>query len=311
MYIKKQQGIPAIPAELKQTFANKFTLNIGKTEIIKRKNNNNLTERDVKIAKFLFQFRFATAEQIHSFLNEQSSIENLRGRLEKLTHSRILNKFMLGDYEQDEIPTDAFEVYCLDLGGRYLLTNFSNEDTTDWYSAINMVSSEIVNKTLFTVDFYLRLRETMGNRLIYFKAEPIYRCGKKTIIPSFNFCIKDGSINRNYIGEIVRDFDFPLYAREKAEKLEQLLMTNAWKKYFYEDLEPPVLFVFTENDHNALEVGKLYACTTEIERFRISTNERIQIPLHEGGAFLKYVVESNMLKKVKSSTFAPITNTEQ
>lgn len=305
MYIQKQEGIVKIGADLKQTFANKFTLNIGKTEIIKMKNNNVLTERDVKIAKFLFQFRFATVEQIHAFLGEKSTIENLRGRLEKLTHYRILNKFMLSDYEYDAIENDAFEVYCLDLGGRYLLANYTNEDTTDWYSAINMVGSEIVSKSLFITQFYIRLCETLGNRLLHFQAEPSFRCGKKTIIPSFDFSIKDGQLTRNYIGEVVREFDFPIHFREKSAKLEQLLETNAWKKYYYDSDEPPVLFVFGEDDDNALEAAKMIAHTTEISRVRLSTDERIMRGLGEGGAFLKYKMEKDALQETKATIFSP------
>lgn len=303
MYIPKQEGVVKIDADLKQTFANKFTLNIGKTEIIKMKNNNVLTERDVKIAKFLFQFRFATVEQIHSFLGEKSTIENLRGRLEKLTHYRILNKFMLGAYEYDNIQPEAFEIYCLDLGGRYLLANYSNEDTTDWYSAVNMVGSEIVSKRLFITQFYIRLRETLGSRLVHFRAEPEFRSGKKTIIPSFDFSIQEGLLTRNYIGEVVREFDFPVNFREKAAKLEQLLTTNAWKKYYYDLDEVPVLFVFGEDDYNALDAAKMITHTTEIERVRFSTDERILQDLSEAGTFLKFNLENGVLQETKAKIF--------
>lgn len=305
MYIPKQEGLAKIDADLKQTFANQFSLNIGKIEIIKMKQNKIVTERDVKIAKFLFQFRFATAEQIHSFLDEKSTLENLRGRLEKLVHYRILNKFMLGDIEYDGIEPDAHEIYCLDLGGRYLLANFSNEDTTDWYSVVNMVGSEIVSKRLIVTQFYIQLQKTLGNRLVHFKPEPDFRSGKKTIIPSFDFSIRDGVLVRNYVGEVVREFDFPIDFREKSAKLEQLLSTNAWKKYYYDADEPPVLFVFAENDMNALEAAKMISHTTDITRVRLSTDERMMRELSEAGAFLRYNVENDVLQETRATVFKP------
>ena len=70
MYLREQEGYITIPADLKQTFENKFSINVGKNEIIKMKNNNVITDRDVAITKFLFQFRFATVDQIYRFLGE-------------------------------------------------------------------------------------------------------------------------------------------------------------------------------------------------------------------------------------------------
>ena len=109
-----------------------------------------------------------------------------------------------------------------------------------------MVGSEIVSKRLIVTQFYIQLQKTLGNRLVHFKPEPDFRSGKKTIIPSFDFSIRDGVLVRNYVGEVVREFDFPIDFREKSAKLEQLLSTNAWKKYYYDADEPPVLFVFAE-----------------------------------------------------------------
>jgi len=211
MYIQQQEGVVIIPADLKQTFENKFTLNIGKNEIIKMKNNNAITERDLKIAKFLFQFTFATAEQLHTFLEEESTVGNIKGRLDKLVKYRILNKFMLGSYEDDRIHSDAFEVYCMDLGGKYLLSHYSNEDTTDWYSTVNMKTSEIVGKNLIATEFYIRLKQSVGERLVHFKSLPEMRVGKKNVIPSFEFCLKEGIHRRYFVGEVAREFDFPVY----------------------------------------------------------------------------------------------------
>lgn len=305
MYVQEQEGVVIIPADLKQTFENKFTWNIGKHEIIKMKNNNALTDRDVKIAKFLFQFKFATAQQIYKLLGEDSSKINLKNRLDKLVKYRVLNKFMLSDIEEERIISDALEIYCLDLGGRFLLANYSNEDVDDWYTTVNMKTSEIISKNLLVTEFFIRLMQTCPNKIVSFKVEPELRIGKKTLVPSFEFCMKVNGQNKYFIGEAIREFDFPIYFRERVAKLESLLMTNAWKKYYYESEQPPILFGFADSDYTALHAGKMITETSDIRSFRLSTDERIQRELFETGAFLRYVEGQDVLQEIKAVTFRP------
>jgi len=305
MYLKEQEGVVTIPADLKQTFENKFTLNIGKNEIIKMKNNNVITDRDITIAKLLFQFKFATAKQIYKLLGEDYAKVNLKNRLDKLVKYRVLNKFMLSDFEEERIHPDALEIFCLDLGGRYLLSHYSNEDTSDWYSTINMKTSEIISKNLMTTEFFLRIMQTCPNKVSHFKVEPELRVGKKNVVPSFEMCMKINGQTKYFIGEIVREYDFPVYMREKTAKLESLLTTNAWKKYYYDSDTPPILFVFGDSDLTSLEAGKLITETSEIRNFRLSTDERIQRELYEVGAFLRYVEEKDVLQEIRAVTFKP------
>jgi len=305
MYIQQQEGVVIIPADLKQTFENKFTLNIGKNEIIKMKNNNVITDRDIKIAKFLFQFKFATAQQIYKLLGEDSSKINLKNRLEKLVKYRVLNKFMLSGHEEDRIHSDALEIFCLDLGGRYLLAHYSNEDTTDWYSTANMKTSEIISKNLLTTEFFIRVMQTCPEKVAHFKVEPELRVGKKNVVPSFEMCMKINGQMKYFIGEAIREYDFPVYLRERVGKLESLLTTNAWKKYYYDSDTPPILFGFADSDLTALEAGKLIFETSEIRNFRLSTDERIQRELFDTGAFLRYLDEQDVLKEIKAVTFKP------
>lgn len=305
MYLQNKDGYIIIPADLKQTFENKFNLNIGKNEIIKMKNNNVITDRDVTIATFLFQFKFATAEQIYKLLGEDKTKVNLKNRLDKLVKYRVLNKFMLSEFEEEKVASDAYEIYCLDLGGRYLLSHYSNEDTTDWYSTINMRTSEIISRNILTTEIYLRIMQTCPNKLVHFKLEPEIRVGKKNVIPAFEMAMKINGQIKYFVGEIVREYDFPSYFREKAFKLESLLTTNAWKKYYYDTDTSPILFVFSDSDLTALESGKLINETTEIKSFRLSTDERIQRELFDTGAFLRYLPEEEVLQEIKAVTFKP------
>lgn len=306
-----------VPAGYKQTFQNKFTSSISKNEVIKMKIEGKLTDRDLEITKFLFKFTFATVEQIYTYLKSinyltqkkvidgeevtETSINSIKSRLDKLVQNRILNKFMLSVVEEDRINQDALCIYCLDLGGKFLLTNYTNEDTTDWYVTKNLKASELISKELFTTQFYLRLLETCGDKVVYFETKPIRKCDKINMELTFEFGIKSNGEVKYFIGEVARDFDIPIHFRKKVEKLERLMETNAWRKYYFDTDTPPVLLLFGEDDLMANDLGRLTSSTT-IERFRLSTDERILGDL--SGAFMAYSPEVNKLRLVKSKIFS-------
>lgn len=306
MYLKKESDYIIIPDGLKQTFENKFSLNIGKNELIKMKANGTITDRDINILKILFEFKFATAEQIGNLVMEEGKPVNIKYRLDKLVRYRVLNKFMLGAFEIDKIGDDAFQIYCLDLGGRYLLSHYSGSDASDWYSIVNMKSSAIISKNILSTEFYSKLMATCPGKVDYFKVDPEYRIGKKNLFPSFELCMKVGASKKYFVGEIFRSFDSSIEIRERISKLESFFLTNTWKKYFYDAAGGPVLFVFVDDDVMALEVSKMIMETSEIRNFRVSTDVRIvQKELNEKGAFLKYLPEEQLLAEVIATTFSP------
>lgn len=316
MYITNTTNLKPIPNNYKQTFQNRFTSSVSKNEVIKMKNDGVLTDRDLEISKFLFKFKFATLEQIYEHLRNinmltqkpasdeepvETAITSIKSRLDKLVKNRILNKFMLGRVEETNILPDALVIYCLDLGGKYLLTNYSNEDTSDWFVTINYKASNLISKDIFTTQFYLRLVATCGERLKYFEVNPLRKCDKSNIIPSFEFCIEYLDKPRYFICEVIREFDIPMYFSKKIEKLERLVETNAWKKYCHDSDAPPVIFLFTENDMSANDVARIVSNSTAIGRYRLSTDERINGDLKT--AFMQYVEETGKLKISKANMF--------
>lgn len=317
MYITNTPDLRPIPNGYKQTFQNRFTSSVAKNEVIKMKNDGVLTDRDLEITKFLFKFRFATLEQIYAYLKNismltqkpvsddeepvETAITSIKSRLDKLVKNRILNKFMLGRVEETNILPDALVIYCLDLGGKYLLTNYSNEDTSDWFVTANYKASNLISKDVFTTQFYLRLMATCGDRIKYFEPNPLRKCDKSNIIPSFEFCIEYTGKPRYFICEVVREFDIPMYFTKKIEKLERLVETNAWKKYCYDSDTPPVIFLFAENDLSANDIGRMVANSTVIDRYRLSTDERINGELST--AFMQYIKETGKLKISKANMF--------
>jgi len=317
VYIDNSYGLKAIPDGYKQIFQNKFTSNISKNQILKMKEENVLTDRDLEIAIFLFEFRFATLEQIYQYLklkgiltqkkvveNEEvreTSINSIKGRLDKLVINRVLNKFSLSLYNTDKIQSDSLIFYCLDLGGKFLLSHYSNKDVYDWYTSVNLKTSSLISKDIAATQFYLKLLEQSNDKLKYFITYPLRKFNKTSIVPTFEFCLMNNGMPNYFLVEVVRDCDVILEFPQKVEKLEMLLNTNSWKKYYYGNNNPPILFILAENDLVALDVGRVIANTTSIDRFRITTDEKINGNLTT--AFMKYLKEEDMLKLMKLNIF--------
>lgn len=310
----KTDGVKGIKADCKQLFYNQHTLQIGSKEIIKMKKDGIITYRDLIITRFLFKFNFATPEQIYKFLSNEhpdmsSSVEAITIRLDKLVQYRVLNKFiMVKDHDipakdYDEHVNDALVVYCMDLGGRYLLANHSNEDTSNWYTVETMKSSELVKKELMITEFYNNLISTCGPKVVMFNVSPQMRLGRTQIIPSFDFVLNHNGENVPYVGEIVLEIDIPVEFRNKSFLLESLMTTRCWETYYFDSKRPPAALFIAETDIVALQASKLFLGTTEIEQFRVSTIDRIKKPFYEAGVFMKYVERIDELEEVISNVF--------
>lgn len=306
MYLKKGTLINEIEADLKQTFHHDFTMNISRDVILKMKHEDKLSDRDLKIAELIYRFHFATAEQVTDYLNDpEYTVGAIQARLDKLVHHRVLNKFLLSKTKEDRVYQDAMIIYCLDLGGKYLLSSFSSHDTSDWFTSNNFRISELIAKDLMTLDFYLKLYRQTEGKIEYFESSSLFQAGGSNIYPSFHFAIKVDGMRRYYIGEVVQEDDLPLLFRKKAEKLSYLLGTNAWKKYFFDIDEYPTLLIVAPNDLCAVEVAKGMKEVAGLDRYRITTPERSSQPLHEAGAFLRYLPDHGMLQPVRFTAFDP------
>lgn len=273
---------------LKQKFVNDFNYKaVNASVLIKMKDKNTISDRDIEIAKFLFRFRFATLNQIHRYLGGSVNKSNLKNRLDKLVQYRVLNKFTLTSL--DGSKEELLGIYVLDIGGRHLLSHYSTEDTNNWNTSVNMKAPELVGENLLATEIYLRILETSGNALVNFELYPSFRCGDKTVVPHLKFSIEREGKRINFIGDVTRDYHFPDAFAKKAEKLESILNTNAWRKYYREE-SAPILLLFANSDRTARESAETIHRFTRLDmkRIRISTDERIKNELGEKGTFLKF-----------------------
>lgn len=307
-YVRKDIGhhFEKIPTVYRQNFRYQFSVTgVSKNEIIRLKNAGEITNRDVEIAKFLFNHTFATAEQIGNYIN--GSGEKIRNRLEELVKKRVLNSFFLAETEMKQVKNDALIIYCLDFGGKYLVSSYGGEDTSDWYSTINMKGSDLVSRDLIATQFFVNLANSTKDKLRNFKANPQMKVANKYVSPLFEFAL-DVNFSRKYlIGEVVLDGDEALGFRDQILKLEGLLTTNAWRKYFVDVEEPPVLIIIAENDLVARNSAAIVNRATEIDNRKIilTTIDRMEKLFYEKGTFLIYDPEVNKLKNVIVGTFNP------
>mgnify|MGYP001260781189 CR=1 FL=1 len=307
-YVKKDIGyhFEKIPSVYRQNFRYQFSVtSVSRHQIIRLRNAGELTDRDLEIAKFLFNHRFATAEQIGNFLDGTG--ERIRNRLEELVKKRVLNSFFLSEVEMKHPINDALIIYCLDFGGKYLLSNYGGEDTSNWYTTTNMKGADLVARDLIATQFYVNLLKSTRKNLTNFKANPQMKVGNTHVSPLFEFAL-DANFTRKYlIGEVVLDGDEALGFRDQILKLESLLTTNAWRKYFVDVEEPPVLIIIAENDLVARNSAAIVNRATEIDNRKVilTTIDRMQKLFYEKGAFLIYDPNTNKLKNVIVGTFKP------
>lgn len=310
--IKTIEELRNVPTTYKQVFQNTFTNSVDKTKTISAKYNDAITDRDIKIAELLFNFRFATLDQIYRYLELKNELEDetskasLKVRLDKLVKMyRVLNKFVLSPYEHSGFDSDELEFYCLDLGGQFLLYNFTDQSETNicnWRPKnANLHTPTTVYRDIRILEFYLKLMDVFQDELIYFKPYKRMTFDKKQTTVTFDFCVDKGHYEdyQYFIGEMVTEDEMISRFYESADALEQIVSTNTWKKYYTMD-KPPVILFFVDDDDIAMELAEKISLR-QIDRYRITTIDRIKGDLST--AFMVYDKDSDKLRLGKSQLF--------
>lgn len=299
---------------MKQHFFNKETNTINKDIVVKSKRDGIFTDRDVAVCKFLFKHKFATLNQINTILVAQEFEPMTKEKAKSLCQNRLINKFTFAedkvrvDFDSDDIDV----IYCMDLGGKYLLEQYETSvDVTSWLLGRNAYSKDFVTKILMANEVYIKLSSTMKDRLLSFNILKEVRMGKEAIQIDFDFNLRTGDSVRYYIGNFFKQEDIYELFNQKSLVLESLVVTNGWKKYsMNNESTEPALFFIGENEQVALSLAnKLHECGFNMNnKDRYSTFGRIlKYNLHDKETFLKY--ESNGIQKgfklTKISNFVP------
>lgn len=245
----------------------------------------------LEVLKMLSQFTFATKKHLVRLLNAKGiDPAGLDENIDRMIESRQMNSFYLCQSIPDEYnpPADAFIVYCMDFGALALLNHFSNSDSVTWFTTDANRGSELVQKYLSTVEFYLSLAEVQGPALRYFKPTFDVAFGHREIRFSAAFEITDANgAGHPFLLETVRNFDLPLNWQDKLDKkiVHFAVRPKNWGRYF---LEEPVFLILVENEKDALEAAELFYRRTEKNNFRLITDDQVRQGLAKAH-FLKYI----------------------
>lgn len=325
-YIQHTELIQPFPSlggveqDYTQYFQNVFTAKISKDKIISDYASGQLTKRDLSIARFLLQFRFARLEEIAEYLRlfgyldkedgTVASLQSVRNRLDKLVHNRIINRFILAEGELNQVPTDALQLYCLDLGGRFLLDHFA-VDTNEWRSAENFKSSDIISRALTASHLYLQIIQVLGpDKVQSFRMNPVLPIHRGFYMPTCAFTLIHNDEPRHFLVDIVRKRDImavestpPLFQTRIDRLLSFAYGRNSfWKRDFDSEAgTPPITFFICEDDDMMKRLGRTIH-VYGVSRFRMTTDARIQGEL--ATAFCQYSPEFNRLSQVKSAIFS-------
>jgi len=262
----------------------------------------------IELLIFLSKFWFATKEHMVQLLHMKGlKTQLLEKVLEEYVSNRILNCFTLAQFPLDEIPDDAFRVYCLDHGAKFILTHFYREDFVHWQTTDNNRGTEQIVKCLSTCRFYLSLLAAKREDLRIF--EPIFdvSIGRREARFSANFEIAKGTQTRKFILESVRAYDLPTYWRKKvAEQVAPFISNKFWRQTFTEE---PVFILLAETMENAIEAADIFYRRTMSSNFRVTTDVDVAKGIDKA-RFYKYMPKENdagigTLSPVRATIFYP------
>lgn len=244
----------------------------------------------LEVIKFLHQFTFASRDQLARLLDYKGiDPVGLNDNLDRMLEEREINSFFMNRMGQtDEMPEDAFIVYCMDFGGLAILKHFTNNDWLTWFTTDSVRRSGLVQKYLSTVEFYLALLKAKGPALRAFKATTDFSFGHRDIRVSATFEVMKGYSGHPFILESVRSFDLPMDWRDKIDNklVHFACVPKHWGKYYSKE---PVYIFLCENERDALEAADLfYRRTDGKENFRLITDDQVRLGLDKA-KFLKYI----------------------
>lgn len=117
---------------------------------------------DIKLCEFLHRFKMATLDQINRYFDIMGLKKNWSNRLEKLNkYYNLINEITLYNDNLEDVVC-----YTLDIGGMYLLHNYSSEDINPkvddltsqrkTYDSMFQIHPYSVIKSLICTQIYLR-----------------------------------------------------------------------------------------------------------------------------------------------------------
>lgn len=299
--LKRQTPMSKIPFGYYQIFEKPFILSVNDIQIVKMKDEGIITKSDLEIVRFVYENHFLSERQL-ILLAKEFGKGLTKTQVKRLLELRLLNRFNLSRREDDDFTPSGLVVYCLDIGGKYLLEKYSNENVINWTTADAMMDSGLVAKKLIAGEFKVALLKGLSDKITHHRSHPKLKLKRDTFVPSGELQLKNDLMLINFLLQVVTINDYPTQLREIVDNYSYLLETHAWKKYYFEVNEAPTLFFLTDTVDTALLVGRLMQQNTEIEKYRMVAAEGI-VDVFEKGILLKYDAENDRIVKVRNKMF--------
>ena len=304
MYVTEEEGKTlSFPYDWRQTWHHPFEMSrvVNEAQTIKAfVADGDERQMGLEILKLLLDYTFATYDQLVRLLTIKGLYDEdrLNALLKKYLDRRLINKFTMSAYEMDNIPEDAFVVYCLDHASRHILSHLYRDDVAVTWKSTNAIRGpELVAKYLATNEFYLSLMAVKTQTLSFFEPTVNYTIRNRDIRMSAMFRIMNGATPCDFVLEVVRDSDIPTNWRKKTnEQLAPFVLDKFWNRYF--QIEP--IFIFLAEDlKQAEELAEIYYLRTESSNFRVTTDEELRGGIDKA-KFYKY--EPNGPEKLVASS---------
>lgn len=301
MYVKNLKNVPD---GLQQCWMYEVSVNptASAKKLVDLKQKRVISALDIEILKLLSMFDAAPAEYISRGLGHENTAV-VEDRLQRLVGYHILNAFMLTDGAETKLKDDALLFYTLDAGALIILDHYTDVDVLNYRPESVIMTSTKVNKRLMTMDFYYKLKETLGNRLMTFAIDPVLACGQTKYIPKAYFTIATENGKKGYFLDVARTSEFyeldTVRLSGKLARCSSILNTNAWKKYF-DGETAPTLLIYADTDESLKLCANITEANDMTDQTRFCTTVSLQKSLDN--AFLKY--QEGTVKAVKSKSFA-------
>lgn len=289
-----------INKELLPVFQNPpYNYSSSKANIMNLINHKMVDELDVAIVNMLYNFKYATLEQMSLYLD--SSIEDIQKRLPLLIKNKIITYIQFHS-KADSVKPDGFNVYCINMSGLTLLKLTKANEDIDNYKLEDLIDSTYsILKNLKVLEFYLILKEHGKGNVAYFQTYRYFVNRGFIYKAKGYFNLTKGNISKNYILEVVTNDDVSLSQdtkfTNKLIKLERIV-TN-WNINYVNIPEPTIIFL--AESHDIIPKVCEMCLNLNIKNFRVCTYDNIKNGISQ--SLYKYDDEKQKIVLTKVSLF--------
>lgn len=316
-YIKDIDKYQIIKEGYNQIFIKGFNKSLISQPILEKVARGKIDEVDKSILRSLLRFKFLTKKQIEKMEGIDSS--EVERRISYLVKNSIINGFKLvkiEDIKEDltfdnEELSDALVFYCLDFGGKTVLSVFDKISVEEFSITLNVTDSYHVGRNYFAVEAAIKMKETCPNKIINVGISKVRNiAGRKIVKPLIELTMGSNISPKYkfYLFDLVRKEDVMTVFPDIAEKYSAILGSKAWKKYYdinSSDKKPMLILVCEdlETIQTAISVmqGHGYGM---VYRFMLE-EEFLSENLVESSIIIKHEFETGVIKRIKTPIFDP------